>query len=189
MIRFDPPAPIHKKLSVIGIALALMALLTGCPSDTAGNNPVDASPNPTPASRLDTSIFERLNDTAFVDSAEFGAGKGGVHDAAAYRVKAGKTATVYRVFDKYAFGRWWALSRPSGSKQNYRDAFAICPEWNALDSLMTCTLPEGARLVVGPGESAGCTAGGFPRSDSLQAFINSSATVTRNCQSTPLAWP
>lgn len=189
MIRFDPPAPIHKKLSAIGIAIAIAAVLTGCPSDSTENNPAGSESNTALAPRLDTSIFERIADTAFVDSAEFGPGKGGVHDAAAYRVKGGKSATIYRVFDKYAFGRWWALSRPSGPKQAYRDAFAICPEWNALDSLMTCTLPEGARLVVGPGESAGCTVGGFPRSDSLQAFINSSATATRNCHSTPLTWP
>lgn len=167
-------------------AVATIGLLSGCDtSDT--DTPLQAPPVST--SQVDPILFETIMDTAFVDSAERGSGNGGVWKASAYKVKPGKVVTVYRVHDGYRYGRWWALSRPTRAKKDYRTDFAICPEWNKLDSLLTCTLTEAARVVIGPGESAQCDSGQYSRSDSLQVFMNSPSTQVTNCQSTPIPWP
>ena len=167
------------------IAVALVGTLSGC--DSSGISPLQDAPPST--SQVDPTLFEKITDTAFVDSAVRGAGKGGVWNASAYRVRPGRSVRVYRVHDGYRNGRWWALPRPSGTKHGYRSDFAICPEWNKLDSLLTCTLAETARVVIGPGESALCDSGGYGRSDSLQVFMNSPSNQVADCQSTPIDWP
>lgn len=169
------------------IAVAWIAALSGwgCTSDT---DPSLQAPLVT-TSQVDPTRFEKIVDTAFVDSAEKGAGNGGVWNASAYKVRQGRSVTVYRVHDGYRYGRWWALSRPSRTKEDYRSDFAICPEWNKLDSLLTCTLTEGARVVIGPGESALCDSGEYGRSDSLQLFMNSPSSFVADCQSSQISWP
>ena len=166
-------------------AVALVATLFGCDS----SDTIAPLQTPPATSQVDTTLFEKIAATDLVDSAVRGAGNGGVWNASAYKVKQGRSVTVYRVHDGYRYGRWWALSRPSGTKNDYRTDFAICPEWNKLDSLLTCTLTEGARVVIGPGESALCDSGEYGRSDSLQVFMNSPSSLVTDCQSSPITWP
>ncbi|WP_215779994.1 hypothetical protein [Paludibacterium sp. B53371] len=76
------------------------------------------------------------------------------------QLQAGQTLTVYRVWDSSkpytALGGWWSLQRPQGPRDAYRLANDICPSWSALDHLSRCTLKPGARMVLGPGQSAQC---------------------------------
>ena len=68
--------------------------------------------------------------------------KGGVCTAAAYAVAA--PAAVFRVYDgtrpSSAYGGWWSLTRPTGSRDDYRAQNAICNAWSALDRLIVCRL-------------------------------------------------
>jgi hypothetical protein len=72
--------------------------------------------------------------------------------------------TVYRLFSaswkdsKLAGpkGAFWTLDKPSGTAASYRNVYEICKEWNDLDMINECTIEVGARVVLGPGQSATC---------------------------------
>jgi hypothetical protein len=73
---------------------------------------------------------------------------------------AAKPVSVYRVWDgaktSTQLGSWWSFSKPAGPRETYRSANAICPEGSKLDVFSECHLKVGARVVVGPGQSAEC---------------------------------
>ncbi|MEP7122475.1 MAG: hypothetical protein ABJE95_16255 [Byssovorax sp.] len=89
--------------------------------------------------------------------------------------------TVYRVFSasyqtsKLAgpAGAFWTLDKPSGTAANYRNVYEICKEWNDLDMLNECTIEVGAKVVLGPGQSATCdkSATSYPRSAANQIVL------------------
>jgi hypothetical protein len=89
--------------------------------------------------------------------------------------------TVYRAFSasyktsKLAgpTGAFWTLDRPSGSSANYRNVYEICKEWNDLDMINECKIEVGARVVLGPGQSATCDKSdtSYPRSAANQVVI------------------
>lgn len=84
--------------------------------------------------------------------------------------------TVYRVWtaakDWSQLGGWWSFDEPVGPVEAYREANAICPEWSDLDRVSRCTVKVGARIVVGPGQSATCEGGlGYAASAVNQVFI------------------
>ena len=84
-------------------------------------------------------------------------GEGRICAGQTYRVRA--PLRIYRVWDgakQNTYGEWWALAPPRGDRDDYRRAYAVCPEWNALDRLAACTLKAGAQIVLGPGQSATC---------------------------------
>ena len=81
------------------IAVTGVVALSGCTSDT--DTSLQAPLVTT--SQVDPTLFEKIVDTAFVDSAEKGAGNGGVWNASAYKVRQGRSVTVYRV------ARWLSL--------------------------------------------------------------------------------
>ncbi|MEO8275046.1 MAG: hypothetical protein ABI639_02445 [Thermoanaerobaculia bacterium] len=100
--------------------------------------------------------------------------KGGVCAARVFAVTA--PVVLYRVFDASKpyteFGGWWALARPSGSRDEYRAANAICPEWSALDRLAACEIRPGTQVVLGTTQSAVCADGtSYPKSDSIQVYV------------------
>lgn len=93
---------------------------------------------------------------------------------AVYEVTA--PVTVYRLWtaDKAytQIGGWWSFEEPTGTVEDYREANAICPEWNDLDRVSRCQVKIGAHLVVGPGQSATCDGGtGYAQSAVNQVFI------------------
>lgn len=51
------------------------------------------------------------------------------------------------------------MSPPSGSKEQYSAANAICPEWSHLDRLVKCEIRPGTEVVVGTTQSAKCENG------------------------------
>lgn len=104
-------------------------------------------------------------------------GQGGLCGAEVFEVT--RPMRVYRMWDAARgtrLGAWWSLERPTGSPEAYRAAFAICPEWSALDAAVACTLQPGARVVIGPGQSVRCAAVEYPRSAVNQMFIAAEAT-------------
>jgi hypothetical protein len=137
-----------------------------------------------------------------------GAGKGGVTKGDI--VVAQQDVTVYRAWSKGPFscaftppagefGGWWSLE-PLGNKATYRKANAICPSWNDFTMKVSCTLKKGTAIIVGPTETASCTAGphscssapasftvSYPRSTTAQVFINTRspdrAKFLTNCHS------
>jgi len=99
-------------------------------------------------------------------------GQGGLCDAKVFEVT--RPIRVYRIWDAARgtrLGVWWSLDHPAGSPEAYRAAFAICPEWSALDAAVACTLQQGARVVIGPGQSVRCAAVDYPRSAVNQVFV------------------
>ena len=100
-------------------------------------------------------------------------GKGSLCTARVF--EAVRPVTVYRVWNKAKpytqLGRWWSFAAPKGPVAEYRRDNAICPEWSALDVVSACKLKVGARVVVGPGQSAECKDGTYPASATNQVFV------------------
>lgn len=108
-------------------------------------------------------------------------GKGGVCDAQVFSVSE-QPIKLYRVFDASKpytkFGGWWSLERPSGSRDSYRAANAICPEWSPLDRLAVCEVHPGTQLVIGSTQSAGCADGStFPKTAAQQVFVPNNGRI------------
>jgi hypothetical protein len=86
-----------------------------------------------------------------------------------------KPVTVYRVWNKSKpatrLGRWWSFSTPRGPVEAYRTAYCMCAEWSPLDVMSECKIKVGARVVVGPGQSATCAKTSYPASATNQVFI------------------
>ncbi len=71
---------------------------------------------------------------------------------------------IYRVYSTTAGkagadGLYWAPVAPQGSREKYRGDYVICPEWNDLERVRTCTVRPWALLAVGPGAAATCKDG------------------------------
>jgi hypothetical protein len=89
--------------------------------------------------------------------------------------------TVYRIFSaswkdsKLAGpkGAFWTLDRPTGTAASYRNVYEICKEWNDLDMINECKIEVGAKVVLGPGQSATCDKSdtSYPRSAANQVVL------------------
>lgn len=89
--------------------------------------------------------------------------------------------TVYRLFSASwkesrlagPTGAYWTLDRPGGTAATYRSVYEICKEWNDLDMISECTIEAGARVVIGPGQSATCDESdtSYPRSAANQVVL------------------
>lgn len=108
-----------------------------------------------------------------------------------------KAVTVYRVWDSAKsytlYGGWWALDLPKGPRDEYRVKNDICPEWSPLNIMSSCTIKVGAKVVIGPGQSAKCADGSvIPASATNQVYIpndsRNNVLFVENC--TPgTVWP
>lgn len=121
--------------------------------------------------------------------------KGGVCTARV--LVAQQPVKVYRVYDSsrsYSqFGRWWALSKPTGSRDVYRADYGICPTWSGLDHLVSCTLKPNTQIVVGTTQSVDCGDAAhtvYPKTANLQVYVPNAANDVRveNCQDEGV-WP
>lgn len=159
------------------MTLALLFTASGCTSLPSGNPPgntgidgaacVGTPPTSAPG------LVEIANPALLVQ-ARLATGKGGECAAKVFSVTA--PLVVYRVFDsnkpQSKLGRWWSLRRPSGPRDGYRSAYAICPEWSKLDRLIACEVRPGTEIVVGTTQSATCKDGRtYPKTADYQAFI------------------
>lgn len=110
-------------------------------------------------------------------------GKGGLCEAKVLQVQ--QPLTVYRVWDNSnpnsQFGRWWSFTPPAGPVSTYRSDNAICPQWSALNEVTQCRLKVGAKIAVGPGQSAQCPNGDvYPQSPANQVFVPNDTRDSNN---------
>lgn len=126
-------------------------------------------------------------------------GKGSLCEGKVFTAK--EPVTVYRVFSaswktsKLAgpTGAYWTLEKPSGTAAQYRTTYEICQEWNDLDMLNECKIEKGAKVILGPGQSATCekSGGSFPGNAANQVVLvkkaDGSVPVT-NCKESAQKW-
>lgn len=94
-----------------------------------------------------------------------GPGSGGVSRADV--VVALEPVTVYRTYTGAPFecstehpagefGSWWSPVEPQLPKDSYAKSVGVCPAWNDMSMMITCTLAPGTVVLVGPTQSATC---------------------------------
>ena len=156
------------------LALALVLWLVGCAfvplPESAGE--CAGQVNTPPVGLVEVS------DDALLMQAVKPSAEGGLCTGKVFQVSPALSTPikVYRVWDKTrpytAYGRWWSFDRPLGPRYEYRLANDICPKWSPLDQMSVCELRPGAKIVVGPGQSARCPSGAFyPPSAVNQVYI------------------
>jgi hypothetical protein len=90
-------------------------------------------------------------------------------------------------------GAYWSLQAPTGDATGFRTAYAVCPEWNDLDMLATCTVDLSATVVVGPGQSATCADGTVLAASAVNQVLvvrpaADSPVPVGDCTLAPLTW-
>jgi hypothetical protein len=118
--------------------------------------------------------LSEIGNAALLTKAQYATGKGGVCSGKVFSVTA--PVVLYRVFDAsnpYSkYGGWWTLKRPSGPREDYRAANAICKEWSSLDRLVSCEVRPGTEVVIGTTQSAVCSDGSiYPKTAENQVFV------------------
>ena len=99
-------------------------------------------------------------------------GQGGICHGRVFEVR--EPLRVYRLWDaglQNPLGHWWTLRAPDGSREAYRQTYAICRTWSALDQAIACRLKPGALVVIGPGQSADCADQTYPKSPFNQIYV------------------
>lgn len=113
------------------------------------------------------------DDTGLLQAALGRSGQGKLCEGKVFL--AAQPVTVYRVWNSAkshtVYGSWWSFALPKGPKQHYREAYGICPSWSALDRMTSCSIKVGAKIVVGPGQSAQCEQETYAKSAVNQVFI------------------
>lgn len=128
--------------------------------------------------------LELASDVPIAEKSVGKPGDGRLCEARAYRVKT--TMTVHRIWDggkpESRIGRWWALQKPSGSRDDYRRAYAICPEWSEANRSVTCKVRAGSTVMLGIGQSAKCAGGiEYPVAPTVQMFVPDPASAMEGC--------
>jgi hypothetical protein len=112
--------------------------------------------------------------------------KGKLCQGLVYKSKKNSQIVIYRAWNSTnpnsQFGKWWAFQKPTGEISQYRSGYEICYQWSPLDKLVSCTLKEGTKVVVGTGQSAQCSEYlTYPVSDELQIYIDDASNSLTNC--------
>ena len=188
-----------QKVIRVWAAVSFSLLMSGCANlSTRGTPPpigIDGVPcvgqigQPIP----DTDAQE-VSDERAVNEAQAASGKGGICAGKAFMAK--RELRVYRVWDgsrsSSEFGRWWALDRPVGPRATYRQEFAICTAWSALDRLVSCDVKRGSALVIGTTQSVDCDEGPYPKSALHQVYLRNDLAADKllleNCRDEGM-WP
>jgi hypothetical protein len=158
-------------------ALTVVLALSGCanlPGDPgAGERGIDGQACTGSVDTAVSGLLETANPLLLTKT-RLQQGKGGVCAARVFAVVA--PVTLFRVFDASnphsKFGSWWSLRRPSGTKDDYRAANAICKEWSSLDRVVACEIRPGTQVVIGTTQSAQCSDGStYPQTAVNQVFV------------------
>ncbi|HEX5057555.1 MAG TPA: hypothetical protein VFX02_13795 [Gammaproteobacteria bacterium] len=166
----------------------ILLFLYGCAAAPAPGTSVAAPENTPCVGQVPTSVpgLAAAANDELTSSALGLDDKGGVCAAIAFT--AIEPVQVYRVYDSKSgnpYGRWWSLKRPRQSREQYRASYAICPEWSALDRLISCRLKPGSRIVLGTTQSMQCKDTAYPKSSDIQVYIpndvNTQAVYVDNC--------
>lgn len=206
--------------AVLSTSLSLLLVACGRPAQTPEPAPIAIAPAKptTPTPRATPAISTRLATAeacagpiatpppGLADAHEptppwsVGApGKGSLCEGKLFVARG--PVTVYRIFSaswkdsKLAGprGAFWTLDRPTGAAGSYRNVYQICKEWNDLDMLNECTIEVGARVVLGPGQSATCDKSdtSYPRSAANQIVLIKKAdgsVPVVDCKESPQKW-
>lgn len=117
--------------------------------------------------------FVEDKNEALMAEADEVSGNGGVCAGKTFKVV--EPVRVYRVYDASRgaseYGRWWSLTNPTGPRDRYREANAICPEWSNLDHLISCQIKPGTQVVIGTTQSANCGKTTYQKNATLQLFV------------------
>jgi len=160
-----------------GLWLAVTLVVSGCAGlPTGPASPVtgiDGVACVTGTAAIDPSLKTSENDV-LLGKARGVSGKGGTCDGQVYAVSA--PVKLYRVYDSAKGytqrGSWWALEKPSGTRDSYRATYAICPEWSAVDALVECEIRPGTQVVIVSTQSAVCGDGTeLPKTAALQVYV------------------
>jgi hypothetical protein len=93
-----------------------------------------------------------------------GPGKGKLEYGKAYEV-IGDNVEVYRIWNSTNIyekggspGNWWTFKnpKPNYKMKDYREKYAICPEWSPLDVLSKAILRKGSIIIIGNSQSVEC---------------------------------
>lgn len=130
--------------------------------------------------------FEAVEDESLLKTALGEPDKGGLCQGRVYRSKEGSRVVVYRAWNSTnpnsEKGNWWAFQRPDGGVSQYRSDYEICYQWSPLDSMVSCTLNAGVKIVVGTGQSARCSEYlTYPVSSRQQIYIDEASKAVSNC--------
>lgn len=103
--------------------------------------------------------------------------KGALCQGGAYEVT--EDFIIYRAWnstnENSKFGNWWAFKKPTGLISKYRKNYEICYQWTPLDRLISCTITQGSKIVIGTGQSAKCSDYlQYPTSKIKQIYIDQS---------------
>lgn len=136
----------------------------------------------------------QVNDDTLLALALGASLKGGICSGKTFQVN--QALRVYRLWDAQVaesqFGSWWALTQPAGSRDAYRQEYAICPSWSALNRLTSCTIKLGTVIVIGTTQSVQCEDGSYGVSPSSQVFMKNNAAAgqlaVENCRDEG-SWP
>jgi hypothetical protein len=136
---------------------AFLLLDVGC----AGAASAPAVPAALNGMAVVVAIGEADYERADLHSAIKLAGEGGLTGAVVVRLT--RDVSIWRMWSGPAkrdergntnrMGQWWSYDAPRGSRQDYRQNYAICVSWNDLTWIAKCTLKKGAVVAVGPGNS------------------------------------
>jgi hypothetical protein len=154
------------------VVLSLVACgATPSPAHPEGQGPAAGAACPGKIEAADG--LEETQDDVLLQQALGKAGEGKLCTGKVYA--ATRPVTVYRVWNKAKaytqLGGWWSLAKPLGPVDRYRHENVICPEWSELNVVSSCTIKVGAKVVVGPGQSARCQDGTWDASPVNQIFI------------------
>ncbi len=167
-----------------------LAACAGAPVAPPPTTQADAAPLHCPGSSgVPARLREQLQaveDPALLRAALGQPGQGGLCQGQVYQSRPDSQVTLFRVWNSTnphsQYGSWWALELPVGEVSAYRAGFEICYQWSPLDRLATCSLKPGARLVLGDGQSASCSAHlTYPPSPRQQVFIQDAASAVTDC--------
>ena len=99
-------------------------------------------------------------------------------------INSGKPIRVYRVWDTEkpytVMGRWWTLEEPRGSKEEYRKANAVCPEWSPLTGIVSAELKHDAMFFIGTTKGVTCEDVQYRDTSVIQVFIPEPNKALRN---------
>ena len=102
-------------------------------------------------------------------------GKGKLEYGKAYEV-IGDNVEVYRIWNSTNLyekggspGNWWTFNFPKSNykMKDYREKYAICPEWSPLDILSKAILKKGSIIIIGNSQSVECIGEGVEYGSSL----------------------
>lgn len=161
-------------------SMLVLVMLSGCSTWFGGSGGFTGSAEKGPdgvacVGQIPTAFrgLAEESNPALLAEADEPSGGGGVCSGKVFKVV--EPIRVYRVYDASRgaseYGRWWSLTKPAGTRDQYRASNAICPEWSELNHLISCQIKSGAQIVVGTTQSANCGKSVYPKSANLQVFV------------------